>query len=62
MFGNHQVATDHLLPSLMSIFVDIEFTGESMEFEDKFRKFSIQYTSVPDTGVCKGGFCAYDKV
>ena len=38
VFGDHSVATQHLLPALMAIFIDIEFTGESMEFEDKFRK------------------------
>lgn len=38
VFAGHHIAAKHLLPSLMSIFIDIEFTGESMEFEDKFRK------------------------
>ena len=38
VFGNHSIATQRLLPALMTIFIDIEFTGESMEFEDKFRK------------------------
>ena len=38
LFASHSVATEHLLPAIMSIFIDIEFTGESMEFEDKFRK------------------------
>ena len=37
VFADHSVATLHLLPALMTIFIDIEFTGESMEFEDKFR-------------------------
>ena len=38
VFADHRVATLHLLPALMTIFIDIEFTGESMEFEDKFRE------------------------
>lgn len=38
VFADHSVATLHLLPALMTIFIDIEFTGESMEFEDKFRE------------------------
>ena len=38
VFASHTCATKYLLPALMSIFIDIEFTGESMEFEDKFRK------------------------
>ena len=40
MFANHRFASEHLLQALMSIFIDIEFTGESMEFEDKFSKSS----------------------
>lgn len=35
-FAQHELAKKHLLAALMSIFVDIEHTGESMEFEDKF--------------------------
>lgn len=42
VFASHHVATQHLLPALMTIFIDIEFTGESMEFEDKFREHSKQ--------------------
>lgn len=46
VFGDHSIATRHLLPALMAIFIDIEFTGESMEFEDKFRKWTEQTTIV----------------
>ena len=38
MFESHEVASRHLFEALLKIFIDIEFTGESMEFEDKFRK------------------------
>ena len=42
VFADHSVANVHLIPALMTIFIDIEFTGESMEFEDKFRKWTEQ--------------------
>lgn len=38
LFSSHHLANKHLIAALMSIFVDIEHTGESMEFEDKFSK------------------------
>ena len=38
LFEGHKVATAHLVRMLMRIFVDIEFTGDSMEFEAKFRE------------------------
>ena len=38
LFESHDVARQHLIQALMAIFVDIEFTGDSMEFEAKFRK------------------------
>lgn len=37
LFESHLLASSHLIEALMTIFVDIEFTGESMEFEDKFQ-------------------------
>jgi ubiquitin conjugation factor E4 A len=37
LFEGHKVATAHLVRMLMRIFVDIEFTGDSMEFEAKFQ-------------------------
>jgi len=37
LFESHQLASDHLLEAVLTIFIDIEFTGESMEFEDKFQ-------------------------
>lgn len=36
LFSKHSMARDHLMTALLCIFVDIEHTGESMEFEDKF--------------------------
>jgi len=39
LFESHQLASDHLLEAVLKIFIDIEFTGESMEFEDKFREW-----------------------
>ncbi len=33
----------HLLESLLMIFIDIEHTGDSMEFEDKFGNDIIIY-------------------
>lgn len=36
VFSTHRLAGGHLVTALLSIFVDIEHTGESMEFEDKF--------------------------
>ena len=38
LFESHEVAAAHLVRMLMRIFVDIEFTGDSMEFEAKFRE------------------------
>ncbi len=38
LFSSHQLASTHLIEALLNIFIDIEFTGESMEFEDKFRE------------------------
>lgn len=38
LFSSNNVAREHLVTALLSIFVDIEHTGESMEFEDKFSK------------------------
>ncbi len=38
-FSSHQLARGHLIEALLNIFIDIEFTGESMEFEDKFREW-----------------------
>ena len=35
------MANTHLIRVIMTIFVDIEYTGDSMEFEAKFRKCSI---------------------
>jgi hypothetical protein len=37
LFETHKVACAHLIRVLMRIFVDIEFTGDSMEFEAKFQ-------------------------
>ena len=38
LFSSHKLASTHLIEALLNIFIDIEFTGESMEFEDKFRE------------------------
>ena len=38
LFEKHKVASAHLIRVLMRIFVDIEYTGDSMEFEAKFRE------------------------
>ena len=32
LFENHAIAVRHLFPSLLMIFIDIEHTGDSMEF------------------------------
>lgn len=37
LFSSHKLASAHLIEALLRIFIDIEFTGESMEFEDKFQ-------------------------
>ncbi|XP_011405143.2 PREDICTED: ubiquitin conjugation factor E4 A-like [Amphimedon queenslandica] len=37
LFEQHEIAIRHLFPSLLMIFIDIEHTGDSMEFEDKFQ-------------------------
>ena len=39
VLDSHSLAKTHLLSSLLSIFIEIEFTGESMEFEDKFGRW-----------------------
>jgi ubiquitin conjugation factor E4 A len=36
VFESHSFANQHLFTSLLTIFIDIEHTGDSMEFEDKF--------------------------
>ena len=41
LFSSHHLASKHLVSALLSIFVDIEHTGESMEFEDKFSNASL---------------------
>ena len=41
LFSRHTMAREHLVTALFSIFVDIEHTGDSMEFEDKFGNHSI---------------------
>lgn len=37
LFESHPIACGHLVESLLTIFIDIEHTGDSMEFEDKFQ-------------------------
>jgi len=41
VLDTHTLAKTYLLSSLLSIFIEIEFTGESMEFEDKFGKLWV---------------------
>ena len=36
LFESHSLACKHLVEALLIIFIDIEFTGDSMEFEAKF--------------------------
>ena len=38
LFEGHEVASAHLIEAVMRIFVDIEYTGDSLEFEAKFRE------------------------
>ena len=38
---SHSIASRYLFQSLLTIFIDIEHTGDSMEFEDKFRKLTL---------------------
>ena len=40
------MASAHLVRMLTKIFVDIEFTGDSMEFEAKFREFTLLLLSL----------------
>lgn len=43
VFANHQPAIEHLPITLLNLFIDIEFTGHSMEFEQKFGKNQLVY-------------------
>eukprot|EP00731_Ephydatia_muelleri_P020239 Em0012g1064a len=36
-FYSHDVAKGHLIEALLKVFIDIEFTGQSFQFENKFR-------------------------
>ncbi|EFJ06900.1 ubiquitin-protein ligase, UFD2 [Selaginella moellendorffii] len=36
LFEGHQLAMDHLVPDLLKLYVDIEFTGSHTQFYDKF--------------------------
>ncbi len=54
IFESHEVASSHLIEALLEIFIDIEFTGESMEFEDKFREstcLSVLMSAIPPTAL-----------
>lgn len=55
LFSKHSMASDHLMAALLSIFVDIEHTGESMEFEDKFGKNCFE-------SVVSFHFCSYFRI
>lgn len=46
MFESHSLACKHLVEALLIIFIDIEFTGDSMEFEAKFGMTGSNVTSV----------------
>lgn len=52
VFESHDLASRHLIEALLRIFVDIEFTGESMEFENKFRTFSHMINALTSTMTC----------
>ena len=36
LFGHHPMALEHLVPTLLRVFVDVEFTGAHTQFYDKF--------------------------
>ena len=61
LFSSHQLASTHLIEALLNIFIDIEFTGESMEFEDKFRECVCVGWGVCGEGVSsvRGGWCVH---
>ena len=36
LFEKHLFAHSHLMKALLQVFIDIEFTGHAMQFEQKF--------------------------
>ena len=45
-FLQHKVAPAYLPQALLQLFVDIEFTGHSMQFEQKFGKSQFYVSAV----------------
>ena len=52
LFESHKLACEHLVEALLIIFIDIEFTGDSMEFEAKFGKPTSNVNTSQSFCVC----------